>query len=189
MAAIVTPAIVADALNLTQRRIAQLVHEGMPRKGRGKYDLWACAQWYIRFLQRAIEQRATENDDETTSNLTAEKKRLLRIRADREQLAYRKEAGEVIAAHLVDDKFVTFAGQIRERFLSLPTRIASQLEGESREVIRDKLYQSIRDQLNSLGADPNEERVASNGNADKQGNKRTARKVSRPRRAGIRSVA
>ena len=33
---------VASALNLTEQRVQQLVHEGMPREARGQYDAVKC---------------------------------------------------------------------------------------------------------------------------------------------------
>jgi hypothetical protein len=41
-------------LNLSERRIGQLVKEGMPKEGRGQYDPIKCAGWYVRYLQAAI---------------------------------------------------------------------------------------------------------------------------------------
>jgi phage terminase Nu1 subunit (DNA packaging protein) len=182
--AIVNSAAVAEALNLTERRVEQLVHEGMPRISRGKYDVWTCAKWYVRYLQKAIERRATENGDETKSNLTEEKKRLIRIQADIAQIDYRKKMGELIPAHLVDDRFMAFASTIHDRFIALPSRVASRLEGESKDVIRVKLYEAVRDLLNGLSADLSGKK---SGNSDRKhrGGKRKAAKVNR---AGSRTT-
>jgi phage terminase Nu1 subunit (DNA packaging protein) len=42
---------VAAFLNLDERRVQQLVKEGMPRESRGQYDPVKCAHFYIRFSQ------------------------------------------------------------------------------------------------------------------------------------------
>jgi phage terminase Nu1 subunit (DNA packaging protein) len=52
----------ADALNVTPRRVQQLVADGMPKAKRGRYDLTACLEWYVRFLQNAVEQRQALTD-------------------------------------------------------------------------------------------------------------------------------
>ena len=49
---IVNVARVASALNLSEQRVQQLVHEGMPRESRGQYDAVKCMLWYIRDLQK-----------------------------------------------------------------------------------------------------------------------------------------
>src|SRR5882724_3573536 len=48
----------ANALNLSEQRVQQLVHEGMPREARGQYDAVKCMLWYIRYLQNVIEKRS-----------------------------------------------------------------------------------------------------------------------------------
>lgn len=154
MAQTVTCATVSKALNLTERRVMQLVNEGMPRVGRGQYDPWACALWYIRYLQKAVEQRGTANDDGSASSWREEKKRLVRLQANNEELEYRRKLGEVVPVDMVRDKFVTFASTVHDRFMALPSKLAARLEGESREVIRVKLFESIRDLLNGLSDEP-----------------------------------
>jgi hypothetical protein len=48
---------VARFLNVTPRRVQQHVKEEMPRAARGQYDPIKCGQWYVRYLQAAIEKR------------------------------------------------------------------------------------------------------------------------------------
>jgi phage terminase Nu1 subunit (DNA packaging protein) len=154
MANLVTVATVAKALNLTDRRIAQLVKEGMPRAERGRYDPWACALWYVRYLQKALTARGTENDEGGATSWREERKRLARFQANNEELLYKKNIGELIPAELLRSKFAQFASTTHDRFLSLPSRMAPKLEGESREVIRVKLYEAVRDVLNGLVENP-----------------------------------
>ena len=185
MAAIVNSGALARELNLSERRIEQLVHEGMPKLERGRYDLWLCARWYIRYLQKAMERRAIETGEDSTSeslNLTQEKKRLIRAQADIAEMELRKKTGELIPAHLVDDQFVTFAGVVHDRFLSLPPRIAPRLEGESREVIRVKLHEAVRDTLNGLSNDL-QGKLAAKKADDTQGKKSGGDKPRKQRRA------
>jgi hypothetical protein len=51
--ALVTVEQVATSLNVSSRRVQQLTTEGMPRAERVRYDLIACLEWYVRYLQTA----------------------------------------------------------------------------------------------------------------------------------------
>jgi phage terminase Nu1 subunit (DNA packaging protein) len=185
MPAIVNSSTVAHELNLTERRIEQLVHEGMPKLERGRYDLYACAKWYIRYLQNAMERRATETGDDSSKslNLNEEKKRLIRAQADIAEVELKKKIGELIPANLVDDKFMTFAGVVHDRFLSLPPRIAPRLEGESRDVIRIKLHEVVRDTLNGLSNDLPKKLAATKHDDTKASEAGSDSKKRKPRRA------
>ena len=53
--ALVSVESVAGAMDLDPRRVQQLaVREGMPKAGRGRYDLGKCMAWYIRYLHAKI---------------------------------------------------------------------------------------------------------------------------------------
>lgn len=41
----------ADLMHLTPRHVQRLVHEGMPKAARGKFDEVACLSWYVGYLQ------------------------------------------------------------------------------------------------------------------------------------------
>jgi phage terminase Nu1 subunit (DNA packaging protein) len=55
--ALVGGAQLAKAMNVTLRRVQQLVADGMPKKSEGRYDLVPCLEFYVRFLQAAVAQR------------------------------------------------------------------------------------------------------------------------------------
>lgn len=42
---IVGPTVIAEKLGVTPQRVSQLCHDGMPKVGRGQYDLDACLAW------------------------------------------------------------------------------------------------------------------------------------------------
>jgi phage terminase Nu1 subunit (DNA packaging protein) len=48
----------AVILNLTPRRVHQLVQEGLPKKSYGRYDRDQCAAFYIRYLHALVEKKA-----------------------------------------------------------------------------------------------------------------------------------
>jgi phage terminase Nu1 subunit (DNA packaging protein) len=145
---------IANVLNLTERRVQQLVREGLPKEGHGQYDLAKSMMWYIRYLQKKVEARATESEAGAASSWRDEKKRLLHLQANNEELEYKRKLGEVVPVEMVRDQFVTFATTVHDRLIALPSKIAPRLEGESREVIRVKLHEFIKDTLNGLSAEP-----------------------------------
>ena len=49
---------IAQALNLTEQRVHQLVSEGLPKEDRGQFDPIKCLLFYIRYLQRALEKKS-----------------------------------------------------------------------------------------------------------------------------------
>ena len=87
---------VATALNLTPRRVNQLVtNDGMPQVARGVYDLGKCMHWYIRYLQTALQRRSVTDGDGVTS-LTAERVRSTRESADKAALDNALRRGELV---------------------------------------------------------------------------------------------
>src|SRR6478736_6017796 len=93
---------VAQAFNVTKRRVEQLVHEGMPREDRGKYDLGKCMLWYIRYLQKALESKGGPAATlHTTPEIKSERARLLRADADIREMERSKLEGKLIDAEEV----------------------------------------------------------------------------------------
>jgi phage terminase Nu1 subunit (DNA packaging protein) len=73
---------IAKLLNLTPRRIRQLVAEGIiPRVERGKYDLIRSVRGYVKYLQERAEGRGVE-----PSGLHEERMRLLTAQAEHKEL-------------------------------------------------------------------------------------------------------
>jgi hypothetical protein len=70
---------VARALNISVRRLQQLVQEGMPRAERGQYEIGPCLTWYIRFLSKALAARNETDGGE----LLVQRTRILALRADK----------------------------------------------------------------------------------------------------------
>lgn len=53
----------AAILGITDRRLQQLVVEGMPRQGYGLYPLAACVQWYLGYWQKRATGRVDKAND------------------------------------------------------------------------------------------------------------------------------
>jgi phage terminase Nu1 subunit (DNA packaging protein) len=83
-------------LNLSERRICQLVKEGMPKEARGQYDPIKCAARYIRYLQNALEKKAVPTLDGGFAGEREERVRLIRADADLKEIELAKERGQLI---------------------------------------------------------------------------------------------
>ena len=90
--AIVGSGQIAAALGITRRRVEQLVDEGMPRAGHGKYDLGACLLWIAKKkLVGSTEVGSTE-----AGSFRAERSRAMRADASLKEIELAKRRGEVI---------------------------------------------------------------------------------------------
>jgi phage terminase Nu1 subunit (DNA packaging protein) len=87
----------ASAMNVTTRRVAQLVHEGMPREERGRYELGKCLLWYVRYLQNALEHRAVQTPDGEVSSLREERLALLRLDRELREIELAEKRGQLVA--------------------------------------------------------------------------------------------
>jgi phage terminase Nu1 subunit (DNA packaging protein) len=146
---------VAKALNVTVRRVNQLVHEGMPREDRGKYDLAQCMLWYIRYLQKALERREVPTDDGVGASLRVERQRLIRTQADHAELDLAVARAELVPIATYEQNVSRQIMAARQHFLTLPARIAPQLEGENRNIIRTRLDLAVRGALTAMAAEAN----------------------------------
>jgi phage terminase Nu1 subunit (DNA packaging protein) len=139
---------VASALNLDERRVQQLVKEGMPRETRGQYDPVKCMLWYIRFLQSALEKKAVPTLDGGFVGEREERVRLLRADADLREMELARERSLVIS---IDDYERTLADLIlttKARIMAIPPRLAPDLVGEtSRVMVQAKLEKACKESL------------------------------------------
>jgi phage terminase Nu1 subunit (DNA packaging protein) len=152
--AIVTVEKLAQAMNITPRRVQQLVEEGMPREAHGAYDLGQCMAFYIRYLQNALERRDPQQLDSINAALRTERQRLTRMQADQLELELEETRGRLIPAELFEQRLALMVTSARTRILLLPARIAPELEGLSRDEIKRKLTSAIHQLLTVLAAGP-----------------------------------
>lgn len=151
MAAAASVEQVAKALNITVRRANQLVHEGMPRAERGKYDLGACMLWYIRFLQNALSKKATMGEDGEISSLQGSRQELYKVQTERERFNLEKDRGLVIPTELHEKILADLIVETNSRVRAVGARIAGDLIGEtSRIMIQAKLEKAHDEALRTL---------------------------------------
>lgn len=144
----VDAAAVAKALNITPRRVQQLAREGLPRVARGRYELGACMAWYIRFLQRALEQRALPGESGGYLSLAAERARLAKEQADKAALDNAVRRGQLVEIRIASREWEKWMVTLRAHFLSTPNKLGSVLPDPApRAVVVEKLRESIYEAL------------------------------------------
>lgn len=117
-----TQADVAAHLDLTDRRIRELIDRGiLPTAARGEYDLEACRIAYIRWLREVAAGRKDEDDD---SSLSAERARLAAEQADNIALKNETLRRERLPASEVNAAVTAAFGRVKTRLLQLPARAA-----------------------------------------------------------------
>lgn len=182
---------IAKFCRISPRRVQQLVKEGMPSEGRGQYNLAACAQWYIGYLQDKLKETGSGS---STTELKERRSRYLEIQATSAELDLRKKIGTLIDsehAHFVmQEAMVIIATQMD----GLGGRMASELAviNDPAE-IRNRLLNETRriraaaaDRLSSMAAtgdsiiDPDTPAAKKPGRVGK----RKSNTATRKRRAG-----
>src|SRR5580658_7327353 len=125
---------VANALNLTEMRVQQLVKEGMPREARGQYDPVKCMLWYIRYLQHALEKKSVPTLDGGFVGEREERVRLLRADADLREIELAKERGLLVALPDIEAALTDLVLTTKARIMAIPPRLAPELVGETSRV-------------------------------------------------------
>lgn len=114
----VTSVELARILDLeSKRRVEQLVHEGMPRAGRGRYDVGACMAWYIRFLKKNRVERVGVN------RADAARERIAEAEAQMKEIALERERGTIVSTEEMAAVWEDALTRLRE---SMMTGISKQ---------------------------------------------------------------
>jgi phage terminase Nu1 subunit (DNA packaging protein) len=158
-AAMVDVGVIAALFGCTDRHVQRFTQEGMPKAAHGKYDMAACAGWYIAYLRQEL---AAERDK--SGNLEFEQTRETKAKADIAELKAAQMRRELIPIDIYRQRVSAHHSVVRQNMLALPGQIAAQLEGLARIEIKTRLDKRIRDLLNSL-ATGKEIIDAANGNA------------------------
>jgi phage terminase Nu1 subunit (DNA packaging protein) len=154
--ATVTAEKIAQALNLTERRVHQLVQEGMPKEGRGLFDPMKCMLFYIRYLQQAIERKTVPTLDGGFVGERKERMRLLSADADLKEMELSKQRSQLVAIEDVEKAVTDLARTTSARLMAIVPRLAPELVGEtSRVMIQAKLDKACRETLAHLARSHN----------------------------------
>ena len=142
---------IASALNLTPRRIQQLVKEGtLPRETNGQYDPIRCLHLYIRYLQNAIQKKSDPTLDGDAGERVA-RLRIIRAHADQKEMELSKLRSQLVAVKDYDEAVAELVRVTTAHVMAIPARLAPELVGEtSRVMIQAKIERAVKDTLKLL---------------------------------------
>ncbi len=149
-----TSADLAKLFNCSIRTVERLVSDGtIPKASRGVYDLYACNHAYLKHLQEQTRGGTAKIKDEK-SNAEID---LLRIRAQKEQLAYDQAAGKLLDATDVEQVWAKHVMSARAKLLALPSRMAAEVSGLSDPaLVQAALQRTVDEALQELGGSTSE---------------------------------
>lgn len=139
---IVSSKVLANVLKLTERRLLQLVQEGMPKSDKGSYPLVACVHFYIDFLNSKV-----GNHSQT---LGQEKLKLMREKAERAALENQKLRNKVIDIDGITQQVMDLMQRLRDGLMAIPGRLCNELVGKTNVEIRQALDMEIKQVLNGI---------------------------------------
>lgn len=146
--------IIAKLLGVTERRLNQLVKEGIAiRVARGRYDLTKTVKNYIANLKAQAPERGTERYDDQAA--------LLKTRRAMAEIELGERRGDLLARETVEAIVVETLVLMTQRLEGLGGRLAMDLAGETnpakiRRLISDEVSatrQGIADGLGRLCSD------------------------------------
>lgn len=153
---------VGELLNLSERRIFQLQHEGLPRVSPGIYDLVAVARFYVRYLQGKIAERANPPEESATAAAGVIRHKMLSIEVEMKQIELAERRERLISVDRVQKDTAAIVREIRRRFGELPKKLAAEIVGESDlATMQVKVDRALKDALEKLSEFNPEEPVAS----------------------------
>jgi hypothetical protein len=120
---------------LTPVRVSQLVSLGMPKLGRGLYDLSKCAYWYIGHLRRATDRKETEGDDGSFTGVARERSRLLKAQADNEEFASAKNRRQLMSVADFEKLMSEMVMETKARVMAVGPRVAPLVIGEQSRIM------------------------------------------------------
>jgi hypothetical protein len=145
-------------VNLKERRLYQLRHEGLPRKRPGVYDVVDCCRWYVRFLQRKIAERANPPETSATAAVGVTKNMILSIESEMKRMQLTEKREQLISVEKVQKDLHAIVAEIRRCFGELPKKIAAEVVGETDLAVSQvKVDRALKGALEGLSQfDPDE---------------------------------
>ena len=136
-----TVKVMANCLDLSERRVRQLREEGiLIEAAPGLYELWPNVRRYINFLRGNADGKADLNEER--AKLTREK----RIAAEQEN---KVKSGELYRKQDIMLGLSTMLMNLRSRMMALPNKLAPSIaklggnEDEIQDVLRDTFYEIL----------------------------------------------
>lgn len=132
---------IARLLNITVRRLYQLVQEGVvPAPVNGLFSLVGCVRGYIGMLQ--------DRSGREVETYQRERTRIAKANADKKELDLQRVRGELISRQSVELHWAGMLAALRTRLLGLPTKLAPVLPVKPQQ--RSGVQQTIRREVHEL---------------------------------------
>jgi len=146
---------IAEVLDLTERRIRQLVTDGVipANKDRGRYELIPTVRAYVHWLRdRSLYGEAKKNK-ETVISLDEARRRKVTAEAELAELELEKERGEVVDIAETEKAWTDVLMNVRAKMLAMPTTLAAQIAVETdQKIIKELLTNSVENALMELSS-------------------------------------
>lgn len=139
---------IAKLLDLTPRRVNQLVDEGVfPKAGRGTFELVPVVKGYIKHLRDRI---AAGNESD---GYTEHRARLTKARADMAELERAQIIASLVPADDIEAAWSAVTAAMRSRLLAIPSKVAPRLMAmktvnEAQELIRAEIFGALEELAN-----------------------------------------
>lgn len=139
--------VLARILDLSDRRIPQLVAEGIiPKTDRGRYPLIPCVQGYIRYLRAG-----SKGQNLGSEALAVNHAKLTSARAEIEELKRAKMAGEMVPRDQIARAWSEVCMTVRSHLLGIPARLAARIGMAKNAVeVQQILRRDIEESLSEL---------------------------------------
>jgi phage terminase Nu1 subunit (DNA packaging protein) len=142
----------AAEMGVSEVHVGRFVKEGMPKVARGRYPLVECLKWDNRRLRGLVKRKETENQDGSSTNITAEKKGLLRAQRERAEFELQKARAEWVPTSVYETYLRGRILTTRQRLLIFPARVVMRLDGDPR-INKPILVQAIHDALTAMAVE------------------------------------
>ena len=136
--------VIARLLDLSERRVQQLVRDGViPKAERGRYEFVGAVRGYVRYLRDLVLKSETGGADYAT-----ERARLVKARADLAEMEAARMRGALLAAPEVTAAWTEIVALMRARLLVLPDKLAPLIHettsiAEARGVLKTVLHEVL----------------------------------------------
>lgn len=178
-------AVISKLLDLTPRRIRQLVDEGViQRAEKGRYELVSSVRGYIRYLR----DRAIGADALPDESARASRARLLKAQAEAQEMENAKNRGYLLSVAMIERAWAEMAASFKARILSIPGKAAPQVVScnsisEVKAVLERMVFEAL-DELSRGDYSRGEDSDQESSPVDAEGSRSTAspkrKRVGRP---------
>lgn len=118
----------AALLRLSLSMVRTKAREGVfVRSGRGRYDVSESVGRYVEHLRAIASRVGNTPPGGTPDDLKAEKLRLTRAQADKEETRVARERGELVPAEAVSREWASILRDLRNAMLAVPSRCGATL--------------------------------------------------------------